>query len=288
VTPLAALIRLGVPVLVLASLALPARDLMRHRAGEVAVAPRPLPAAPEAAPAPETDFAALDRLAPFGAPPPPDAPAVAAAPPLDLVLQGVMVAADPRRSAAFLRVGGRTGRVAVGAEIAPGIILTAAATDHVRLEVEGAERVLRFPDAPVPAAGPEEPDSETETAALAPGLLAGMVTARPREAAPSAAPETVQDHIDLWRGRIRRNPGQVLDVIGLVPGPDGYTIAAEHARGLRRIGLVAGDRVVRVNGEAVGDVARDRDLYDKVAASGLVTVEIAREEEIFAMSFPLR
>ena len=82
----------------------------------------------------------------------------------------------------------------------------------------------------------------------------------------------MQDHIDLWRDRIRKNPQDVLDRIGLVPGPEGYTIAAEHDLGVAKMGLQQGDLVTRVNGEQVGNVDSDRELYDEIAKAGLATI----------------
>lgn len=102
------------------------------------------------------------------------------------------------------------------------------------------------------------------------------------------APQTTQDYIELWRERIRANPQEVLDTIGLIPTENGYRIAEEHDSGVGLAGLRAGDVVTSVNGQVVGDVERDRELFDDVAASGLARIEVQRDGSTVVMSFPLQ
>ncbi|KZZ62765.1 hypothetical protein A3764_00950 [Sulfitobacter sp. HI0129] len=92
----------------------------------------------------------------------------------------------------------------------------------------------------------------------------------------------------MWRERIRANPAEVLDTIGLVPTDNGYRIADEHDTGVSRAGLQAGDVVTTVNGQAVGNVEQDRALYDSVAASGIARIEVERNGKTIVMSFPLQ
>jgi len=108
------------------------------------------------------------------------------------------------------------------------------------------------------------------------------------DAAARAQPVTTQDYIDMWRDRIIANPAEVLDTIGLVPGEKGYTIAEKHDVGVNRAGLRAGDIVTSVNGESVGNVDQDRELYDVIAASGLARIEVERNGRTIVMSFPLQ
>lgn len=288
----ARLVKAAVVTLVVASLALPAARLFWHATGEDGIVARDLPPPPPPADVAAPDTGALVALAPFGDPTPDAAPEAAPQGGPDLVLQGVILAADPARSAAFVLAGGQGDRFHIGDTILDGVTLTAIAADHVELDVAGQPRVLGFPNA-----APSEPEQVAEAAAEAPtdtpadpldrlrgAIVPGIVRERPAE----RKPETIQDYVNLWRTRIRANPQQVLDAIGLVSGEGGYTIAADHDSGLARVGLRAGDLVTRVNGQAVGDVERDRELYDQIAASGLAQVEIERNGEVMTMSFPLR
>ena len=92
----------------------------------------------------------------------------------------------------------------------------------------------------------------------------------------------------MWRDRITANPGEVLTAIGLIPTAEGYVIADEHDSGVGRAGLRSGDLIRSVNGQQVGDVERDRQLYDDVAASGTARIEIVRDGRSILMSFPLQ
>ncbi len=275
---------------VAATLAVPAATAFWHALGDTAIAARDLPPLPPVRDAVAVDVAAVRALSPFGS----EAPAADDERPeetaLDLVLHGVAISSDPARSAAFIWTGERTGRYLTGEEIDAGVTLIGVAADHVRLDVGGTEEVLSFPNAPAAAAPRLDRAAPAEALAVTPmdRLGAAIVDGVRRERAERAPPETVQDHIALWRDRIRRNPSQVLDTIGLVPGEGGYTIAREHDSGVARIGLRSGDVVARVNGQAVGNVDRDRALYDEIAASGLAMVEIERDGETITMSFPLQ
>ena len=65
--------------------------------------------------------------------------------------------------------------------------------------------------------------------------------------------------------------------IGLVPTGDGYRIAERRDGLLDLAGLRAGDVVAGVSGQVVGDVERDGQLIDEVAASGLARIEVPRD-----------
>ncbi|SHF30718.1 hypothetical protein SAMN05444339_1051, partial [Loktanella atrilutea] len=147
-----------------------------------------------------------------------------------------------------------------------------------------------FPNADLAAVGGEETatDSPDSMESLLAAALAPPATEDYVEPPPPPPPVTTQDYIDLWRERIRANPMQVLDEIGLVPSPGGYTITENHDSGVTRAGLQAGDLVKSVNGQPVGNVDSDRALYDEVANSGLARVEIEREGRSIVLSFPLQ
>jgi general secretion pathway protein C len=149
---------------------------------------------------------------------------------------------------------------------------------------------VSFPGTEGPADAPPEQDLAGlgRLQALVASQTAGAETADAPEDDQDSGPETPQDYIDMWRERIRQNPAEVLDSIGLIPTDEGYRIADDHDSGVGRAGLLAGDLVTRVNGQTVGDVDSDRRLYDEVAASGLAQIEIERDGRLISMSFPLR
>jgi general secretion pathway protein C len=257
-----------------------AAPVVWHWQGDFA-APAPVETAaplPVAAALPPADIGPILGLALFGTQP--DA-VVADAPigetTLDLTLMGVVVRTDPALSRALIAKAGTSGQYGPGDALTDRATLVEVATDHVVLNVEGTLQTLSFP-VPGDASAPQ-PTAMTGT-----DRLLAAVTAQ----AEPAPPETTTDYIDLWRERLTANPGEVLSAIGLIPTPDGYVIADQHDSGVDQAGLRAGDLVKTVNGQAVGDVEKDRVFYNDVAASGMARIEIERDGRTIVMSFPLQ
>ena len=287
--------RTAVAILVLASLAAAAAPVAWHLAGWVATpaASRP-PSAPAATPAEPPDLDPILALAPFGAPPAPDpAPAAPAAETsLDLVLEGVLMNADPAASLALISQEGVTAGYRPGDQVAAVATLRVVEATRVLLEVEGELQVLSFPEAEGGEDGAEEPAVALSGPDRLRQLVASQTESTGEEddagAVEPAAPETIQDHLDLWRERIKANPAEVLDTIGLIATPEGYRIADDHDSGVDLAGLRAGDVVRSVNGRAVGDVDQDRQTFDDVAASGLARIEVQRGDRTLTLTFPLQ
>ena len=278
----------------LGSIAVAAAPVAWHLAGWSAALPE-RPAAATAAPEPEpepVDLGPILALAPFGAiaepEPEPDAPLGETT--LDLELRGVVIQGNPAASTAYIGHEGRTLGYRPGDTVAGTARLVEVAGDRVVLEVGGELQTLSFPDPG--GAATASADAASGADASGPDRLRALVEAQTQgggEAGPEEAegPMSTQDRIDLWRDRIRANPGEVLDAIGLIPTENGYRIAEEHDSGVGLAGLQTGDLVTSVNGQAVGDVELDRKLFDEVAASGLARVEVRRGDDTIVMSFPL-
>lgn len=271
----------------LGSLAAAAAPVAWHLGGWSAALPeRQAAAAPAERPAPP-DLGPILDLAPFGAVAAPEPEGPVAETTLDLVLVGVVLRARPLASTAFIAHEGASQGYRPGDDVAGRARLVEVAAAQVVLEVEGELQTLSFPDP-----NGERPATAEDAAEATSGAdrLRALVAARAQGAAGAEAPDaplTTPERIDLWRDRIRANPGEVLDAIGLIPTPNGYRIAEEHDSGVGLAGLQAGDVVRSVNGQAVGDVERDRELFDEVAASGLARIEVRRGDRTLTLSFPL-
>lgn len=277
---------------VLGSLALAAAPVTWHLRGQTVFMPASGPTAPLARNVPQDlpDVGPVLALAPFGRADAPAPRAATAAAPLDMTLLGIIARSDPAESTALILTGGEPSNFKVGNKIGETVILDQVNADHVVLLVDGARQILGFPNADPPVANPEAATDASPTGmeALLAAALAPPATEDYREPAAPAPPVTTQDYINLWRARITANPNQVLDEIGLVPSAEGYTISENHDSGVARAGLQAGDLVKTVNGTSVGNVDRDRVLYDEVANSGMARVEIERDGRIITLSFPLQ
>ena len=288
IAPLGRWLRLAVILGALGSVAVAGADvtwrLMGHDRVMPPVAVLRAPVEVQAAP---TDLGPALMLAPSGAAEVPVAEAETPEAPLNLILLGVIVRDDPSRSLALLRSDQSEGNYRIGEEVAPGVTLTAIAQDRVTLSKDGADIVLYFAGAEAAPDVEAVPTGAERLMALITSGQGGSISEQV-DAAARAEPVTTQDYIDMWRKRIIANPAQVLDTIGLVPGEKGYTIAEKHDVGVNRAGLRAGDIVTSVNGQSVGNVDKDRALYDVIADSGLARIEVERDGRTIVMSFPLQ
>lgn len=288
------LVSFFVALALLASLVFAATRLGWHLSGHTDVLPMEVSAPPvdQSIEAPR-DINAILALAPFG-----QAVAVAqtVAPAnarrrLDLALRGVLVDPDPEQSRAFVLAAGSTSVFRIG-EMVQSAELVAINADTITLKDGGALLIVGFDGvvtgdsaAPSQTAEPEVGDPNDPFARLAAALVPGHGSIDLREAPP---PETTEEYINLWRGRITQNPQAAMDSVGVELVDNGYRIKADPNIGVTLAGLRPGDVVTRLNGQAVGDLDSDRLLYDDVAASGIARLEVVRDGQALLLTFPLR
>lgn len=280
-------LRLGLILIAIGSVAVAAARVTWHvRGHDRVIPPMAVLDVPDTV-ASQTDLGPSLALAPFGNPETPDSEPDVAVAAQELVLLGVIVRDDPKRSLALIRVAGTEDSFRLGDEIASGTTILEIAQDRVVLDAQGGRQTLYFTGSEAVAEAEPVPTGAQRLLALATSGQGTSISAQV-DAAQRAEPETTQDYIDMWRDRIIANPAQVLDEIGLVPSENGYIISDKHDVGVNRAGLRAGDIVTSVNGLSVGDVDKDRELYDVIAESGLARIEIERDGRTIVMSFPLQ
>ena len=236
---------------------------------------------------------AITGLAPFGATleDRPVSVQRARAAEVNIVLHGVLWDVDPARSRAILAVGGardvyRIGDMVRSVEVlAIGVDTVTVMSGEKRLTIgfEGAR------DAEVGTGAGDGASSSEATLSpferLAAAIVPGQGSIELRETPP---PETMEDYINLWRERITRNPQTAMEMVGLELVENGYKVAPEPNIGVTMAGLRPGDVITRLNGQSIGDVERDRQLYDEVAASGMARLEVVRDGQSLLLTFPLR
>lgn len=241
------------------------------------------------------DLAAIRALAPFGrqaeADRRSDTAAAVAPAQLDVTLRGVLAHDDPARARAFLADGSTTTAFRIGDDVAKGVVLIEVLASSVILAVGDSRMELGFDgrvdaDQPATAAETQVPDAPSDPLAqLAASLRPGRGSLDLREAPP---PETVDGYIDMWRGRLQRDPVEVMDTIGLERTGRGYRIKPDPDIGVTLAGLQPGDIVTRLNGQEVGNIDNDRKLYDQVATAGVARLEVERSGQTLLMTFSLR
>lgn len=221
---------------------------------------------------PPTDITPILSFAPFGsaAPPPTLVPTEVPATQLGLTLLGLTISDTITASRAIIAGGDvPVASYAAGGAITATVILAEVRPDHVILMVNGAPEALSF------ARNPADHTSQ-------PAILVPIANSAPPD---PTNPDAV---ISWYREQILQNPQSVMDKLGVQATPDGYLIASSADPGVRQAGFQPGDLVTRVNGQAVGNVARDQSYFDEIAASGRATVEVQRSGQIITMTFPLR
>lgn len=278
---------------IVASLVFAGARLFWHAQGHTTILPRSLPpVAPVTRDAAPRDIGAIIALAPFGQEARPDPTTRTAAPaPVNATLRGVLVDPDPAASRAFLLVNGQTAIYRLGDTIAAAE-LVAINTDTVTLK-SGADLVIVGFDG-LQGAAPTDPAPQTSVVAENPGdpfarlaaaIVPGQGSIDLRDAPP---PETTEEYISFWRARITQNPQAAMDKVGVELVEKGYRVKQDPNIGVTLAGLRPGDVVTRLNGQTLGDLSRDRLLYDEVAASGIARLEVVRNGKALLLTFPLK
>lgn len=277
----------------LGSLGWSAAQLAWHRGGHTSVMPVDVPR--QAAQVEQNathDLDAIAALAPFGRAPQSAAPTTEAPdkPNLDISLRGVLIDPDRSQSRAFIRAGGRVDVYRIGDQVLQGE-LTEIGTETVTLVLDNETLIVGFDG----IAGQDQPAKPTTTVAqdqgsdpfsrLAAAIVPGQGSIDLREAPP---PETTQDYINLWRDRITRNPQEAMDRVGVELVENGYRVMTNPNIGVTLAGLRPGDVITDLNGQSVGDLKKDRILYDEVAAAGIARVKVVRDGQSLLLTFPLR
>ncbi|MEM7220071.1 MAG: type II secretion system protein N [Pseudomonadota bacterium] len=228
---------------------------------------------------------------------------------LPLTLQGVFVADEINDSAAIVSQKGKPGiRYAVGDKLPGSAELVEVHGDHIILRRAGVREALHFPKTKPLLTSVESDDQPTArpvarsarrvtTTATRPQASRNTPTARRvpptpvrRQAQPELSP---QEAMARYRDGLDKDPEGTLKTLGVTAVNDGvakgYKLGAmANSSYLRNTGLQAGDVLLSVNGQPVGDVRVDRMRLDNVLAQGSARLEIQRGERRFFVTAALK
>ena len=190
---------------------------------------------------------------------------------LSLVLVGVFVADESQASAALVAQPNRKAkRYRIGDRLPGRAILEAVYRDRVVIRRGGVRELIRFPEpkerfAVASRSGDLAVSSATPAAAPSPAPLSPGSSPPPRSRPPM--PEG--------------DPASILYDAGLTPvkpgAAEGYALGELAANPvLRQAGLRPGDRILSVNGRAVGNVELDQAQFESVMAAGTARIEVQR------------
>ena len=210
---------------------------------------------------------------------------------LSLELIGVFVANDSTSSAALIAGKGQAPKkYRVGDRVPGDAKLAAVFQDHVVISRGGVREQIRFRERkavlqPVKALRPVE-------AQAADPAVYRTGAASVEEAMPSPGDSPSARALTVLRDELGRDPNRLLADMGVArvsdEGARGYAIGAlaDHPD-LSHVGLQRGDRVLSVNGRAVGDPAQDRLRIEDIIAEGSARIEIERGGQRLAVTVSL-
>ncbi len=219
------------------------------------------------------------------------APLEAAAPPPNVVLKGVMLAVPEQFSSALLEVNGEVKNYRINDELQnSGFTLVAVDWDSVVIADRSDKPIVITMRKELPL-----DQREINTSAISNQPLSNDLNAQntlpvlPEMPAvdsaasdgESNAPPSPASAIDEAVNELQDNPASYLSRMGVMASGNGYQVTAAMPAGLRnRLGLEAGDRVLSVNGKAVGNSpAADAAVLQQVQQAKEAQIEVQRGDQ---------
>ena len=215
---------------------------------------------------------------------------------LPLTLLGVFQADHAEDSAAIVAQKGKAGiRYAIGETMPGNAELVEVYNDHIILRRAGVREALRFPKTELIAPTTSTASRNRSPAQITPPLRnrrpAARVASRPTNRAAPAA--SARDLVETYREQLETNADAALKELGVTPvatgAAEGYRLGAMASSPyLRNTGLLAGDVLLSVNGEPVGNASSDRLQVDSLLAQGTARLEIQRGTRRFFVTASLK
>ncbi len=219
---------------------------------------------------------------------------VAAAPPPNVVLKGVMVAVPERFSSALLEVNGEVKNYRINDELQnSGFTLVAVDWNSVLIADRNDKPIVITMRQALPldqrgmAAGAisNQPLANTIQNPMA-GAMPTLPEAPALDSSSGASPNTSAGSspasaIDEAVNELQDNPANYLSRMGVMASGDGYQVTAAMPSGLRnRLGLEPGDKVLSVNGKTVGNSpAADAAVLQQVQQAKEAQIEVQRGDQ---------
>lgn len=192
---------------------------------------------------------------------------------LVLVLQGVVIGSPSTSSSAVIKVNEVADRFIVGQNLENSSYqLSEVYWDHVVLSQSGgAKRELRFSGI------------DNLNQSLLP-VAPSTIQSGAYNASNSVAPvqNSNQNALGQAINKIQEDREQYLKNLGVNTGSGpGYEVTEQTPAALRnKLGLRAGDRILSLNGQAVGQGQTDVQLLEQAKKSGKVKIEVKRGDQV--------
>ena len=192
---------------------------------------------------------------------------------INLILQGVVVGYPSQFSSAVIKVNDMADRYRVGENIANSAYqLAEVYWDRIVLrQSNGTIRELKFK-------GIENGLDQT----IVPPVTSpsGSADAQSTEAAQNQQSNALGQAVQ----KIQQDREQYLKEMGVNTAGEGYEVTSNTPAALRtKLGLQPGDRIVSLNGQAVGQGQNDAQLLEQARREGQVKLEIKRGDQVMTI-----
>lgn len=191
---------------------------------------------------------------------------------LPLELQSVFVSPDESRSSAIVAQRGKPGRVyRIGENLPGNAKLVQIEHDQIYLRRAGVRETLAFPQA------------------SSSNLTAEPVTTKRARSSNATESATNNTAAQVLREKFTTDAAGTLGELGLELAEGGGYRAGDLSRAplLRQTGLQAGDVILSINGQNVGDLQQDQLELDNILAQGRARIEVRRGERRFFITATL-
>ncbi len=196
---------------------------------------------------------------------------------VNLILQGVVVGYPSQFSSAVIKVNDQSDRYQVGENIAPtSYQLAEVYWDRVVLrQSNGTTRELQFKGI----------ENGLDQSIVPPVATTSLATSNQNTNQPTPAmPSQEQNALGQAVQKIQEDRDQYLKDMGVNAAGGGYEVTTRTPAALRsKLGLQPGDRIMSLNGQAVGQGQSDAQLLEQARREGQVKIEIKRGDQVMTI-----
>ncbi|MEJ2899257.1 type II secretion system protein N [Acinetobacter sp. NS-4] len=192
---------------------------------------------------------------------------------VNLILQGVVVGHPNQFSSAVIKVNDQADRYRVGESIAP--------TSYQLAEVHWDRVVLRQSNGTTRELQFKGIENGLDQSIVQPAATSLPTTNN--QVTPSM-PSQEQNALGQAVQKIQEDRDQYLKDMGVNAASGGYEVTARTPAALRsKLGLQPGDRIMSLNGQAVGQGQSDAQLLEQARREGQVKIEIKRGDQVMTI-----
>lgn len=203
----------------------------------------------------------------------------------DLTLQGVMISNPSHFSSAVIKLKDLSDRFRVGETLGDtGYELSEVYWDHVILrQPSGATQTLNFKGLENGLNQPYPSQNQAPNNNASANSSSGNNTPEPEQ------PSSPQQEIGRAIQQMNENRDQYMQNMGLSSSDNGYEVSARTPAILRnRLGLRPGDRILSLNGKAMGNGQSETQVLEQARRDGQVKLEIKRGDQVMTIQQDLK